>query len=85
MVKYTNNNISNNLTAVEEPRFDFQGCEINTVVSIQFSKTKKLFISSFYNPSAADPLPLHQLDECLGSGILNLSNWFYVATSTVAA
>ena len=56
--------IRNDLAAVQEPRFDVQGCEIITA-SLQFSKTKKIYLSSFYNPSATDLVPLGLLDDHL--------------------
>ena len=56
----------NDLTALREPRFDVGDC-LNQIVtaSLQFSRTKKLYIASFCNPSATDPGPLELLDEYL--------------------
>ena len=58
--------IRNDLTAIEETRFEVVDCEIVTA-SLQFSRTKKLYISSFYNPSSTDPRPLELLDDDLSN------------------
>lgn len=58
------NAIIKSTTAFEEPHLDVQDGEIVTA-SIQFSRTKKLYISCFYNPSPTDVSALELLDDYL--------------------
>lgn len=58
--------INNSITAFEEPHLDVQDCKIVTA-SIQFSRTKKLYISCFYNLSPTDVCTLKLLDDYLSN------------------
>ena len=56
--------IRNDLAAVHEHRLDSDQCEIITV-SLQFPRTKKLLISSYYRPPSSDANSLEVLDDFL--------------------
>ena len=56
--------IRNDLAAVHEHRLDSDQCEIITV-SLQFPRTKKLLISSYYRPPSSDANSLEVPDDFL--------------------
>ena len=56
--------INNSIISFCEPNLDVQDCEIITA-SIQFTRTKKLYMSNFYNPSSSDISSLNLLDDFL--------------------
>lgn len=57
--------IRNDLIAVEECNLDVEGCEI-IWVSLQFPKTKKLYVASYYRPPSSCTDQLDLLDDSLG-------------------